>query len=105
MTKSFKAAAMTAAFTMVGALGMAALPHAASAQPYTVQGEMAAHPRMVEAIRHLEAAYQLMQQAPDDFGGHKAQAMEATRSAIHSTRQALFYRLHWDSDRIDHYQF
>jgi hypothetical protein len=105
MTKTFKAAAMAAAFTMVGAMGMAALPQAASAQPITVQSEMAAHPRLVEAIRHMEAAYQLLQQAPDEFGGHKAQAMQSTRVAIHSLRLALFYRLQWDDARIDAYVF
>jgi hypothetical protein len=105
MTKTFKAAAMAAAFTMVGAMGMAALPQAALAQPLTPQGEAAAHPRIVEAIRHMESAYALLQAAPDDFGGNKAQAMAATRSAIHSLRRALFYRLHWDDAHIDAFVF
>jgi prophage DNA circulation protein len=105
MTKTFKAAAMAAAFTMVVAMGMAALPQAASAQPYTVQSEMASHPRIVEAIRHMEAAYQLLQQAPYNFGGNKAQAMADTRRAIHSLRRALFYRLNWDDAAIDRYVF
>ena len=49
--KTFKAAAMAVAITMGGAIGVAALPQAALAQPYTPQGEAAAHPRIVEAIR------------------------------------------------------
>jgi hypothetical protein len=104
MTKTFKTAAMAAAFTMVGALGLAALPQAAMAQ-ITPQQEAAAHPRIVEAIRHMEAAYAILEQAPDDFGGNKAQAMAQTRSAIHSLRRALFYRLHWDDNAIDRYVF
>jgi hypothetical protein len=104
MTK-LKTAAMAAAFTVVGAMGLAALPQTASAQPYTVQGEMAGHPRIVEAIRHMESAYALLRAAPDDFGGNKAQAMSDTRAAIHSLRRALFYRLHWDDATIDRYVF
>jgi hypothetical protein len=104
--KTFKAAAMTAAFAMVGAIGMAALPQAALAQPLTPQSEAAAHPRIVEAIRHMEAAYALMQQAQGEgFGGNKEQAMADTRAAIHSLRRALFYRLQMDDNAIDRFTF
>ena len=101
MTNTLKTAALTAAFAITGAMGLAALPQAAMAQPYTVQGEAAAHPRLVQAIRRMEEAYQLLQAAPDDFGGNKAQAMADTRAAIHSLRRALFYRLHLDDAAID----
>ena len=66
---------------------------------------MAAHPRIVDAIRRMQEAYALLEQAPDDFGGNKAQAMNDTRVAIHSLRRALFYRLRWDDAQIDAYRF
>jgi Spy/CpxP family protein refolding chaperone len=101
MTTKFKTAAITAAFTLVGAFGLASLPLSAAAQPFTVQGEAAAHPRMVEAIHKMQDAYNELQAAPDDFGGNKAQAMADTRRAIHSLRRALFFRLHLDDAAID----
>jgi hypothetical protein len=101
MTMTFKTAAITAAFTLVGAMGLAALPQAALAQPLTIQSEAAAHPRVVDAIKRMEEAYNLLQAAPDDFGGNKAQAMADTRRAIHSLRRALFYRLHLADAAID----
>ena len=104
MTK-LRTAVMAAAFTMVGAMGLAALPQTASAQPFTIQSEVAGHPRIVEAIRHMEAAYALLQAAPDDFGGNKVQAMADMRAAIHSLRRALFYRLNMDDAAIDRYAF
>ena len=102
--KTFKAAAMTAAFAMVGAMGMAALPQAAMAQ-ITPQQEAMAHPRIVQAIKHMEAAYALMQDGSERWEGNKEQAMADTRAAIHSLRKALFYRLRWDDAQIDRFQF
>jgi hypothetical protein len=105
MSNKFKTAALTAAIAITGAMGLAALPQAAMAQPFTAQGEAALHPRLVQAIRRMEEAYNLLQAAPDDFGGNKAQAMADTRAAIHSLRRALFYRLHMDDAAIDRFTF
>jgi hypothetical protein len=105
MTNKLKTAAMTLAFAMVGVMGLTALPQTASAQPFTAQGEAAAHPRLVEAIHKMQDAYALLQAAPDDFGGNKAQAMADTRAAIHSLRRALFFRLHMDDGAIDRLVF
>jgi hypothetical protein len=97
MHKNLKAATMAAA--LAGALMGA--PLLASAQPFSIAGEAAAHPRIVQAIRQSEAAYRLLQAAPDDFGGRKAQAMMDLRRAIHSMRAALFFRMHLDDRAID----
>jgi hypothetical protein len=84
------------------AIALGAQPMVASAAPQlTVQSERAAHPRMVEAIRHMEDALKYLEAAPDDFGGNKAKAMTDTRMAIHSLRKALYYRLKMDDAAID----
>jgi len=106
MTKTFKTAALrnatlAASFAIAGGFGLAALPQAASAQPYTVQGEVAAHPRIVKAIHEMEAIEAQLNAAPDDFGGNRVQAMAQVHAAIHSLRRALFYRLHMDDASID----
>lgn len=74
---------------------------ASAAPPATIQGEEAAHPRIVEAIHHMREALREMEAAPDDFGGNKAQAIHDCRVAIHSLRKALYYRLHMDDAAID----
>ena len=49
---------------------------------------------MHEALKELEAA-------PDDFGGNKVAAVNDTRTAIHSLKKALYYRLYMDDAAID----
>jgi hypothetical protein len=106
MTNKLRAATMSAAFAMVGAMGLAALPQTASAQPaLSMRAEAAAHPRIVAAIHKMEEAYALIQAANEDFGGNRAAAMDDTRRAIHSLRRALFYRLKLDDASIDRAQF
>jgi hypothetical protein len=56
------------------------------------QNERAMHPRIAHAIEALKDARAYMQQAPHDFGGHKASAIRATNEAIHELEQALRYR-------------
>jgi len=98
-------AAMTAALAIAGAMGLAALPQTAAAQPYTMAGEVAAHPNLASAIRKMQSAYADLQAAPDNFGGNKAQAMAQVKAAIHSLRRALFYRLKTTDAQIDGFNF
>jgi len=102
MTHTFKNAALAASFAIAG---LAALPQAASAQPYgqaySVQGEAAAHPAIVREIREMEAIEVQLKSGPDNFGGYKLQALNQVHAAIHSLRRALFYRLHMDDAAID----
>jgi hypothetical protein len=104
----------TLTFAFIGALaaiGPAALPAPAMAQDmgpppgYTVQSEVAAHPRIVAAIRELQATYRDLQAAPDDFGGNKGQAMADLGRAIHSLKRALFFRLRMDDAALDRLVF
>ena len=50
------------------------------------------HPRIADAINHLQDAMKYMEAAPHDFGGHKAAAMQASRDAIVQLKMALAYR-------------
>jgi hypothetical protein len=50
------------------------------------------HPRIVTAIRELEAAIAYLEAAPHDFGGHKVAAIRDARAAIVQLRLAMAYR-------------
>jgi hypothetical protein len=65
---------------------------AAYAGPPGMGEERAAHPRIVKAIDALEDAIAYMKEAPHNFGGHKAEAIEACHKAIRQLNQALKYR-------------
>jgi hypothetical protein len=49
------------------------------------------HPRIHAAIREVEAAKAELQKAPHDFGGHRADAVQAVDRAIEQLRVALQY--------------
>ncbi|HVT15716.1 MAG TPA: hypothetical protein VHQ90_05960 [Thermoanaerobaculia bacterium] len=49
------------------------------------------HPRIHKAIVALEDAIDYMQKAPHDFGGHRAEAVEASKKAIEQLKLALAY--------------
>lgn len=59
--------------------------------------ERANHPRIARAIHQLEDAIAYMEHAPHDFGGHKAEAISASRAAIVQLKLALAYRAVKDS--------
>ena len=76
-------------------LGMFAAPvlvTPAKAQNPGIAEEKAEHPRIAKAIRALEDAVTYMRNAPHDFGGHKAEAIEASENAIRQLKLALAYR-------------
>jgi len=54
------------------------------------------HPRIVKAVHELEDAVKYMDAAPNDFGGHKAAAIAASREAIRQLRAAINYRAEHD---------
>ena len=58
--------------------------------------EAAAHPRIVRAIQNLEDAVACLEAAPDNFGGHKAAAIQASRAAIGELRASLAFRAQQD---------
>ena len=54
------------------------------------QGEQ--FPRLQAAVTSLEDAIDFMEKAPDTFGGHKAAAIRACRTAVEQLRAAMAYR-------------
>jgi hypothetical protein len=78
-----------------------AAPAFAAPPQLTIQQEEHAHPGMVAAIRESEDALAKLRAAGDDFGGRRAKAIQDLKTAIHSMRAALFYRLNLDDAAID----
>ena len=62
----------------------------------SAQNERAMHPRIARAIEALRDARAYMQEAPHDFGGHKAEAIRATDDAIRQLNFALAFRARED---------
>jgi hypothetical protein len=58
----------------------------------SAQNERAMHPRIAAAIQSLKDARTYLAEAPHDFGGHKAAAIQATDNAIKQLNFALAYR-------------
>jgi hypothetical protein len=56
------------------------------------QNERAMHPRIARAIEALRDARSYMEEAPHDFGGHKAEAIRACDNALRQLNLALAYR-------------
>ena len=65
----------------------------------TYKQELREHPRLVTAIRELEAAIAYMEKAPHDFGGHKAKAIADSRAAIVQLKEAIKFRVRQENKR------
>ena len=77
-----------------GLLFVSLIAPAANAQ--TMGSEAAAHPRIVRAIENLQDAIAYLEAAPNNFGGHKAAAINASRAAIAELRASLAFRAQQD---------
>ena len=62
----------------------------------SAQNERVLHPRIAKAIAALKDARAYMEEAPHDFGGHKAEAIRASDEAIRQLNFALAYRARAD---------
>jgi hypothetical protein len=71
----------------------AAIP---TANAQNMRSEAAAHPRIVRAIENLEDAIAYLEAAPNDFGGHKGAAIQASRAAVAELRASLAFRAQQD---------
>ena len=61
-----------------------------------MRAEEQRHPNIAQALHDIEGAQKRLHDAPDDFGGHKAQAEADLRQAWISLRKALYFRLYED---------
>lgn len=59
-----------------------------------MKAEEANHPNIAKSMYDLQDAIAHLQQAPDTFGGHKAQAQADLKRAWISLRKALYYKLY-----------
>lgn len=62
-----------------------------------MRAEEAGHPNITNAMHDIEKSMKALHNAPDDFGGHKAQAEADLKQAWISLRKALYYRLYKDT--------
>lgn len=70
-----------------------------SAQPPSqgaMNHEVNEHPRISAAIASLQDAIDYMQNAPHNFGGHKAAAIAQCQKAINQLNKAMAYRARRD---------
>jgi hypothetical protein len=90
---------MKTATRFAAALSLCVAFLAAPAFAESPREEAAEHPRIAKAIHELEDAVAYLEAAPHDFGGHKAEAIAASRKAIEQLRLALAYRAKEDTKR------
>jgi hypothetical protein len=69
---------------------------APAANAQNIRTEAETHPRIAQAIHDLEDAIAYMENAPDNFGGHKAAALSASRAAVQELRASLAFRAQQD---------
>jgi hypothetical protein len=62
-----------------------------------MRAEEANHPNIAKALHNIEKSMNYLQAAPDEFGGHKAQAQADLKQAWISLRKALYFRLYADT--------
>lgn len=92
LTTTLTALTVAAGLTFLAPAGMAQntpAPEPAPGAPAQHHAEH--HPRIRAAIRSLEAAKKELQEAPHDFGGHRAEAVAECDKAIAQLRAALEY--------------
>jgi hypothetical protein len=61
-------------------------PPAANKPGKAAKGE---HPRLQAALKHLQRTKQELTNAPHEFGGHRAKALQAVDTAIAEVNEAL----------------
>ena len=89
MKKSFTSISLITVIAVLSFLIVSATP--VKAVPVMAE-EKAIHPRIVKAIDALEDAVAYMKEAPHDFDGHRAKAIEDSEKAIKQLKLALKYR-------------
>lgn len=90
-----KFAAMLSSLALVLALSSplasSAAPRPAVNKPAPRVAAQERHPEIRGAIRALERAKAHLEHAAHDFGGHRAEALEAVNNAIKQLQEALKY--------------
>ena len=90
LKKLFLVVLVVGCLTISPAFSVAAPPNSA-AKPAAAPVPPEPHPHIRAAIRELREARRELQTAAHDFGGHKAEAIEAVDNAIRQLEEALKY--------------
>jgi hypothetical protein len=61
-----------------------------------MRAEESKHPNITRAMHDIEMSLKSLNEAPDDFGGHKGQAINDLKQGLISLRKALYFRLYQD---------
>jgi len=69
----------------------------APSEAQLMRAEEESHPNVTNAMHDIEKSMKALHNAPDDFGGHKAQAEADLKQAWVSLRKALYFRLYKDT--------
>ena len=72
--------------------GMAQAPATGGGGEATYGKEKENHPRIAKSIKELRETIKYLKDAPHDFGGHRADAVEACENAIKQLQLALEFR-------------
>jgi len=70
------------------------------AEVQLMSAEEANHPNITKAMHDIEKSMKSLDEAPDNFGGHRAQAVTDLKQAWISLRKALYYRLYQDTQIV-----
>ena len=62
-----------------------------------MRAEESKHPNITRAMHDIEMSLKSLNEAPDDFGGHKGQAINDLKQGLISLRKALYFRLYQDA--------
>jgi hypothetical protein len=62
-----------------------------------MRAEESRHPNVTRAMHDIEMSIKSLNDAPDDFGGHKGQALADLKQGLISLRKALYFRLYQDT--------
>jgi hypothetical protein len=89
MKTLLKSLLVATAWLSVSLFAPAALAQNKPTTPARARRTAVSHPKMREAIASLEAAKTELEQTSGDFGGHKAEAIEAVNNALKRLRLAL----------------
>ncbi len=84
------------ALAAIAAIAALAIPARLAAEDAPAK-EAAEHPRLERSIHELQETITYLNNAPNDFGGHKADAIAACKEAIEQLKKALEFRAAADS--------
>jgi hypothetical protein len=62
-----------------------------------LRGEESKHPNIAKPMHDIEDAMKHLQEAPDDFGGHKGQAETDLKQGWKSLRKGLYFHVWQDT--------